>query len=502
MTDPEAPAGATRQIIPNRRFIVIAILLAMFMSAMEATVVATAMPTVVADLSGLALYGWVGSIYMLATTVTIPLWGKLADLSGRRAVMLAGVVVFLVGSVGCGLSPTMTSLIVFRAIQGIGAGAIQPTSMTIVGDIFTIEERGKMQGVFGAVWGIAGIMGPLLGGFIVKVLTWRWVFYVNVPFGIVSALVLVRFFKERERPKAEKSSLDVLGAVTLTACVLAVLGAAGGTHPLVLVPVAVAALALFLYVEGRAKEPLLPLALFRSRVIAVSSVVSFLLGAVMMATLMYTPFYVQAVRGGSATDGGTTVAPMLVGWPIASALAARVLVTRGFRPMVRLGVVLLAATGVGLALAVRADADLNVFRALMFVMGAGMGLATMSLLIAVQDAVRWNQRGVATASTMFFRTIGGALIVGALGAVLSRGLAAVIPEDVLRKMLTVRGDGADEMTATFVRYAHDIAPPMAPLFQTIAGLALLALVIGLAFPDVKVRHAPTEQSPAAPVHPE
>ncbi len=480
---------------PNRPFIVLAILLAMFMSAMEATVVATAMPTVVADLSGLELYGWVGSIYMLATTVTIPLWGKLADLSGRRTVMVAGVVVFLLGSIGCGMSPTMTSLIVFRAIQGVGAGAIQPTSMTIIGDIFTIEERGKMQAVFGAVWGIAGITGPLLGGLIVKVLTWRWVFYINVPFGIISAIVLIRYFVERERPKPQKSSLDIAGAAALTVCVLAILGASAGTHVLVLAPVAAISLALFLHAERRAKEPLLPLSLFKGRVIAVSSAASFLQGALMMATLMYTPFYVQAVRGGSATDGGTTVAPMLVGWPIASALAARVLVKLGFRPLVRLGVVLLAVTGVGLALAVRAGADLNVFRAIFFVMGAGMGLTTMSLLVAVQDAVEWNQRGVATASTMFFRTIGGALIVGALGAVLSHGLSDVIPEEVLRKMLTVRGEGTVEMKATFLHYADAIAPPMTPLFQTMAVISLLVLVIGLAFPDVKVR--PREPGVAA-----
>jgi EmrB/QacA subfamily drug resistance transporter len=499
-TQDASHASAAPSVVTHRPFIVAAILLAMFMAAMEATVVATAMPTVVADLSGLDLYGWVGSIYMLATTVTIPLWGKLADLSGRRNVMLAGLFVFLVGSVGSGMSPTMTSLIVFRAIQGVGAGALQPTAMTIIGDIFTIQERAKMQGVFGAVWGIAGITGPLLGGLIVKVLTWRWVFYINVPFGVLSAVFLVRYFHERDRPKGQKTSLDVLGAITLTACVLSVLGAAGGTRVAVFAPLSLVTLGLFLFVERRAKEPILPLSLFRSRVISVSSAVSFLLGAIMMATLMYTPFYVQAVRGGSATDGGTAVAPMLIGWPLASAFAARLLVKMGFRPLVRLGLLLLLVSGVALAWAVRAEAPLNVFRVTMFVMGGGMGLTTMTMLVSVQDAVDWKQRGVATASSMFFRTIGGALIVGALGAVLSRGLSDVIPEEVLRKMLTVRGEGNAEVQAAFSRYAHDIAPPMAPLFTTIAVLALLALAIGLAFPDVKVKSR--AQSAAPPVHTE
>src|SRR5580658_7921380 len=318
---------STRPRIPNRKLVVAAILLAMFMAAMEATVVATAMPTVIADLSGLELYGWVGSIYMLATTVTIPLWGKLSDLRGRKSVMLIGLAVFLVGSVASGMAPSMKALIAFRAIQGIGAGALQPIAMTIIGDIFTVEERARIQGVFGAVWGVAAICGPLLGGLIVKALSWRFVFYVNVPFGLLSGAMLVTFFKENAERARDKITFDALGAVLLVVTILSVLGAASGRGgALFLVPLAIATLIAFLVVERRAKQPILPLHLFAKKVISVSSAVSALLGAVMMGSLMYTPLFVQAVRGGSPTDGGTSVAPMLIGWPLASATSARLLV--------------------------------------------------------------------------------------------------------------------------------------------------------------------------------
>jgi Na+/melibiose symporter-like transporter len=305
---------------------------------------------------------------------------------------------------------------------------------------------------------------------------------------VFSAAILGRWFEEPARPRGKKPTLDLAGAALLTACVLAILGAADGARARVLGPTALLTLAAFLFVERRAKEPILPLSLFRDRAIAVSSAVVFLLGAVMMGSVMYTPFYVQAVRGGTPTDGGTTVAPMLIGWPIASALAARFVAKVGFRPLVRTGLVLLAASASALAWAVGARASLNVFRLGMFVMGGGMGLATLALLVSIQEAVDWTQRGVVTASSMFFRTIGGALAVGALGALLARGLSGVIPEAVLQKMLTAHGEtGAAELREAYARYADAVGPPMAPLFGTLAALALAALVVGLAFPDLKVK---------------
>jgi EmrB/QacA subfamily drug resistance transporter len=486
---------STRPRIPNRKLVVAAILLAMFMAAMEATVVATAMPTVIADLSGLELYGWVGSIYMLATTVTIPLWGKLSDLRGRKSVMLIGLAVFLVGSVASGMAPSMKALIAFRAIQGIGAGALQPIAMTIIGDIFTVEERARIQGVFGAVWGVAAICGPLLGGLIVKALSWRFVFYVNVPFGLLSGAMLVTFFKENAERARDKITFDALGAVLLVVTILSVLGAASGRGgALFLVPLAIATLIAFLVVERRAKQPILPLHLFAKKVISVSSAVSALLGAVMMGSLMYTPLFVQAVRGGSPTDGGTSVAPMLIGWPLASATSARLLVKLGFRPLVRAGLVGLAIASAGLALAVQSDVSLAIFRAAMFFMGAGMGLVTTAMLIAVQDAVDWNERGVATSSSMFFRTIGGAIVVGVLGGLLAKSLGGAVPESDLAKMLgPERALGIPK--EKLASYAEALGTAMGPLFVVIAACAAVALGIGFAFPAVRVRERKREASP-------
>jgi len=485
---------------PNRKLVVAAILLGMFMAAMEATVVATAMPTVVADLSGLELYGWVGSIYMLATTLTIPLWGKSSDLFGRKPVMLAGLAVFLVGSIASGLAPTMGALIAFRAVQGVGAGGIQPIAMTIIGDIFTVEERARMQGIFGAVWGVAGIAGPLLGGLIVKATSWRFVFYVNVPFGVLSAAILVFFFKENVARSDKRLSFDALGASLLMVAVLALLGAAGGTKPLLLAGLSVAAFVAFVLAERRAKEPILPLHLFSNKVIAISSPVCALVGAVMMGALMYTPLLVQAVRGGSPTDGGSSVAPMLVGWPLASATSARLLMKYGFRPLVRAGLVTIAAATIGLAWSIRVDAPLNVFRVVMFAMGSGMGFVMTAMLIAVQDSVDWKERGVATSSAMFFRTIGGAVMVGALGGLLAHGVGDAVPKADLAKMLgpdRAAGIPAEKIAS----YADALRHAMGPLFVVVAGCALLALAIGLRFPAVRVKNRAAAAKAEGPVAP-
>ena len=300
----------------HRPLTVVGVLLAMFMAAMEATVVGTAMPTVVEKLGGIEFYGWTGAIYMLTATVTMPLYGKLSDLYGRKPIMMLGMVAFLAGSMASGLSQTMIQLIAFRAVQGVGAGGLQPVAMTIVGDIFKPAERARIQGVFGAVWGVAAMSGPLLGGLIVHALSWRWVFFINVPFGLLSAVMLTLFFHE---PLAKKDhSLDVAGTVLLASAIVALLLGASRWAPMVTLPLAMVLLAGFVVAERRAREPVLSLALLRRRIMAVSSVAGAVVGAVMSSTVIYLPLYVQAILGGSPTQAGGTVAPMLVGWPIAS----------------------------------------------------------------------------------------------------------------------------------------------------------------------------------------
>ncbi len=295
----------------NRPLTVISLLLSLSMAAMEMTVVSTAMPTVVGDLGGIHYYSWVFTAYLLTSTVTVPLYGKLADLYGRKPVLLAGIGVFLVGSMASGLAQSIGALIAFRALQGLGAGAMQPTTLTIVGDIYNLEERSRMQGVFGAVWGVAGLIGPLLGGIIVKYLSWRWVFFINVPAGIAAAALLVVALHENVEHR--QHSLDWSGAGLLTLGLTALLfGVHGGRASSIGLPLAAFCLVLFYFAERRAPEPVLPLDLFRQRVIGVSTAAGALVGAGMIAMVTYVPLYVQGVLGGSPTEAGSAITPMFV----------------------------------------------------------------------------------------------------------------------------------------------------------------------------------------------
>lgn len=461
----------------SRPLTVVALLFATFMAAMEATVVATAMPTVIADLGGVALYGWVGSAYLLASTVSVPLFGKLADLSGRRPVLLFGIALFLLGSVASGAATTIHLLIGARAIQGLGAGAIQPVSMTVVGDLYRMEERGRVQGLFGAVWGVSGVVGPLLGGLIVHSFSWPWVFWVNVPFGLASAFFLVTSYREEPRGGA-RVALDWQGAMALTLASCALLLGAGGTEPTLTLGLSAAFFALFLFIERRAAAPVLPLPLLRERHVAVAVVSGALTGAAMMTTLIFLPLYVQGVIGGSPAAAGGVITPMLVGWPITSALSSRLIVKRGYRGPVRAGALLVAVALVALASAIRYDGGLLWIGTAMFVFGCGMGLMTAALLIALQSSVTIRERGVVTALSMFSRTMGGALGVGALGALFASALAARLdPERVAALLSPERGSVVHDPAVSLA-----LAESFGPLFWTLAGCALLNVLVVAFYP--------------------
>ncbi|HLN90795.1 MAG TPA: MFS transporter, partial [Patescibacteria group bacterium] len=320
----------------NRPLTVVSLLLGLFLAALEMTVVSTAMPTAVGELGGIHLYAWVFAAYMLTATVTLPIYGKLADLYGRKPVMLVGLALFLGGSFLCGHARSMNTLILFRAIQGFGAGAIQPIAMTIVGDLFDVHQRARIQGILGAVWGLAGLIGPVLGGAIVHWLSWRWVFYVNIPLGLACAAVLT--FAYHETVGRQGHRLDFAGAALLSVTVvLALLAARSRAEGLGFLPPAAVALALFLWVERRAEEPILPLDLFSRRVMAVASATGALVGAAMISVVTFVPLYVQSVLAGSPTDAGTAIAPIAIGWPISSTLAGRILPRTGYRALIRGG---------------------------------------------------------------------------------------------------------------------------------------------------------------------
>ncbi len=472
----------------SRPLTVVSLLLALFLAAMEMTVVSTAMPTVVGELGGLPLYAWAFAAYMLAATVTVPIYGKLADLRGRKPVMLAGLGIFLAGSLLCGQAGSMGALIAWRALQGLGAGAIQPVTLTIVGDLFDFHERSRMQGIFGAVWGVAGLVGPLVGGAIVHAVGWRWIFWLNLPFGAASAAVLALAYHEhRER---HEHRLDVLGAALLSAAVVAALLAARSRAAgLVAVPVALAAGGLFLAVERRASEPLLPLDLFSQRVMAVSSLAGTLMGAAMISTVTYVPLWVQSVLGAAPTVAGAAIAPMAIGWPVASAVSGRALPRVGYRRLLVGGFATSAAAALALALVLRPGASVLSIQALTALYGVGLGTANTPLVIAIQTSVPWNRRGVATASTMFFRTIGGTLAVGLLGGVLAHALAvAGIGADAAEKILGP--ERAALSTAVLDRVAGALQSAMAVVFWAVAAIAAAAFGAVLRFPHVEIAPRP------------
>lgn len=395
------------------------------MSAIEMTVVSTAMPTVVGDLGGVHLYAWVFTAYLLSSTITVPIFGKLADLYGRKPILLAGLVLFTLGSVACGLSESMLVLVIFRAFQGLGAGALQPITLTVIGDIYSLEERARIQGFTGAVWGISGLLGPMVGGYITEWLSWHWIFFLNVPFGVVASILFALFFHEDAKAR-ERVGLDLAGGGLLAGGLLLLLIAterpSWGPWPFLVV----AAIGwLFVRVERRADEPILPPSLFARPVIATSSVASILFGATVLATTTYVPLYLQAVTGGSATEAGRAITPMVLGWPLFSAISGRVIPRVGFRLPIRVGFCAASLAACGLALHLGGGEPTILLPALMFVLGSGLGFANTGLVLSVQTSVEWEQRGVATASTMFFRTIGGAVAVGAVGSLLVSRLSRV-----------------------------------------------------------------------------
>ncbi len=480
----------------HRPLTVAALLLSMFMAAVEVTIVSTAMPSVIGDLGGLSHYSWVFTGYLLSSTLTVPLYGKLSDLYGRKPIMLTGIVLFLAGSTLSGFSATMSQLIAFRTLQGLGAGAMQPVALTIVGDIFNLEERARMQGVFGAVWGVAGLVGPILGGLIVKVLSWHWVFFINIPFGVASAILLVIALHEHVEKK--EHALDLGGAALLGGAVVLLL--LGSQSRNVLLPLAGAAalLGAFLWVESRVAEPVLPLDLFRTPVMAVSSVAGTLLGGAMLATVTYVPLFVQGVLGGSPTAAGSAITPMVIGWPLASALGGRILPSVGYRPLIWTGLGISAGAACAMALLTHPGAPLGAIQAVSAAFGVGLGLANTALIIAVQTSVAWKRRGVATASTMFFRSIGGALAIGVTGGVLARALSAdpTLPADAANRLLGP-GHGRLLDPAVLQKLSVALVSGLDASFWIIFGLAAAALVSAVFFPYLSTKESPPEASEPA-----
>lgn len=477
-TPPSTPAStqisrASVGLRSERGPVLLAVMLSIGLVAIDSTILATAVPAIVGDLGGFTQFPWLFSVYLLAQAVAVPVYGKVADQFGRKPVMLLGVGVFVVGSLLCGVAWSMGSLIAFRAVQGLGAGAVQPIGMTIVGDIYSMAERARVQGYLASVWAISAVVGPTLGGVFSDYLSWRWIFFVNLPIGLAAAWMLVRRFEERVQRRRHR--IDYLGSALLTVGgVLLLMGLLEGgvrwswTSPasLLVLGTAVVLLVVFALVERRAAEPVLPPWIFRNRVLNASSAGSLVVGVLMLGLTTYVPLYAQTVLHHDAVTAGLALAAMTIGWPIAATTSGRFYLSVGFRATALMGATF-AVAGAALLLTVGPDSSLLHLAAPCFVMGIGFGYVASPAVVAAQSAVTWEHRGVATAENMFARSVGSALGVAAFGAIANGVVASRLDGDV-PALEALSGSVLD--------------PAIHTVFVVSAGFALLLAAVGVAMP--------------------
>ena len=479
-----APA-APRFDPARRRAVTIALLLVTALASFESTIVSTAMPTIIGELHGLPLYSWVFSIYLLTSTVTMPIYGRLADVYGRRRILMTSTAIFLCGAVTCALARSMPQLIAARGLQGLGAGGLVPIALTVSGDLYSLEERARVQAFFSGVWGFASLVGPLLGAFLTVTFGWRSIFTINVPLGII-AFVLVAT-KMIESTKPGSAPLDVAGAVTLALGIAALLfavlqragsGTLGAGMRLVLVSSGLVLLAVFVRLEGRREHPLVPPELFRHARTAAPYVGGVLLGTTIYGVDTFVPLFVQGARGGTAAAAGAVITPLVLFWALSAAVAARVIVRFGFRRTARAGAVLILAGFIGLLVAARLDAPVFAISAACGLVGAGLGPSSLSQVLAIQNVVDEGRRGVATSLVPFSRTVGGSLGVGALGGILASGLPGRL------------GVAAETAGAALAKGHRELRlaleQSLFPVFAVLLALAAVNLVVTSRFPELQV----------------
>ncbi|HWB52492.1 MAG TPA: MDR family MFS transporter [Stellaceae bacterium] len=433
-SSPDRPAAQRRSI----RAIFGALMLVMLLASLDQTIVSTALPTIVGEFGQIAHLSWIVTAYLLATTVVTPLYGKLGDLFGRKLVLQSAIVLFLAGSALCGLSRSMTALIVFRAVQGLGGGGLMVTIMAVVGDLFSPRERGRYQGIFGGIFGLSTVLGPLIGGFFVEQLSWRWIFYINLPLGLVALAIIGWAFAapaQRRAPRIDIVGTLLLAALLTSLILLTSLGGGGiawrSPTALGLAAAAVLAIAGFIGVERHVAEPILPLDLFANRVFTIACAVGFIVGLALFGSLTFMPLYLQAVKGASPTEAGMTLTPMMGGVLLTSITSGRIISHTGrYRPFPIAGTALMT---IALALLATLGTATPIWAAVLYLilLGLGVGLVMQVLVLAAQNAVDFRHLGVATSGTTLFRSIGGSIGLSLFGAVfaglLADDLAAALP---------------------------------------------------------------------------
>jgi len=483
---------------PSIRMIFGALFLVLLLAALDQTIVSTALPTIVGELGGLTHLSWVVTAYLLSSTVVTPLYGKFGDLHGRKIVLQVAIVVFLVGSALCGIAQDMLQLIVFRGLQGAGGGGLIVITIAVIGDLIPPRERGRYQGLFGAVFGLATIIGPLTGGFFVDHLTWRWIFYINLPTGVLALGVIAAALPARRSTRAH--TIDYPGAALLSIAltsVILVTSLGGNTFPwssafvVGLGAAAIVSLFGFVAVEARSREPILSLSLFRNRTFAITSAVGLIVGLALFGSVTYLPLHLQLVKGESPTGSGLQLMPMMLGMLVTSVASGRLISRWGrYRPFPIVGTILMT---IGLLLMSRISAAMSVWEtsADALVLGLGMGMIMQVLILAVQNSVDYEHLGVATSGATLFRAIGGALGVAMFGAIfaheLHAQLSAALPPGT--PLPSAASPAALQALAPEIRAAYlaAIETALQLVFQVAAAIAAIAFVLTLGLREVPLR---------------
>jgi EmrB/QacA subfamily drug resistance transporter len=504
------PASDQRQPV---RLIFGALLLVLLLASLDQTIVSTALPTIVGDLGGVSDLSWVVTAYLLSSTVAGPVYGKLGDQYGRKMVLQAAIVIFLIGSALCGLSQNLTELIVFRGIQGLGGGGLIVITIAVVGDIFPPRQRGRYQGYFGGVFGVSTVLGPLLGGFIVDNLSWRWIFYVNLPVGLLALAVIGVAF--RPRVDHVKHTIDYLGSSLLAGGLAAVVlyTSLGGTRAswtspwmLALIVGGGVLLVAFVFAERRAAEPIVPLELFRNRVFRVTSAVGFIVGLALFGAITYLPLYLQDVKGHTPTTSGLLLLPLVIGLLIASVGSGQLITRFGrYKPFPIAGTAIMV---VGLLLLSRLQVDTPpvVTGAYMLVLGFGLGNVIQVLVLAAQNSVDYKYLGVASSGSTLFRQIGGSIGVSVFGAIfanqLTRDLVGKLPPGAHVPASAANPAVVKQLPAVLRDpFQVAITDALTTVFLVAAGIAVVGFVLTWFLPEVPLKTTAGAPDPGDGLHP-
>jgi EmrB/QacA subfamily drug resistance transporter len=525
--------------------ILFAVMLGLFLGALDQTIVGPALPTIVTQLAGNDVYVWAVTIYLLTSTISVPFWGKLSDLYGRKPMFMIGIIIFLVGSALSGLSQNMTQLIAFRGLQGIGAGSLFPIALAVIGDLFSPAERGKYQGLFGAVFGIAFIVGPLVGGFLTEQVSWHWIFYVNIPIGLVSLFFIFRLLPTVKNPRATRN-FDILGGLIFTIAtgfLLVGLTQKGQTNPTThalnawtdptvggFILIALVGIVLFIWAESRAKEAIVPLQLFRNRTYAASMVATFFAAFAFFGAIIFLPRWFQIVQGYSPTNSGLAALPLMVGLIFSSIASGLIVARTGRYKWLTVGAIILMGVSTLLMTQLRAETPVGIVWVWMFIAGLGVGPTFAVFTLIVQNAVPFNMLGVATSNLTFFRQIGGTVALAIVGTLFASSFqeqlapqmtASGVPAAVVNGFTQAMHSGAldfNQLTGTGDLGASIAAaqPALAPVVpQIVAGIhqafslgvastfiigvgaSILAALAAAAMQELALRRSTTAQAAAA-----